>query len=1028
MKTFTGEKFNLLRKISNPCGKLSEVKTNNIGVREIVDRDYQINTLQQIFINSKIHGETTNLTLIAGPSGTGKSTLALSLKKHVIEAGGFFISGKFDQSQTMKLPYDAFSQAFNEFVRQVMERDSDAIESLKNHLHETIQDESFVLVKLIPEMKRLIKVVDRSANIYGLELQYRLHQVIRKFVKIISSPITPVVIMLDDLQWSDTASLGLLAELIEETKNEGFMIIVTCRSNEVAYSHPFSQTLRDLEAKNVTINEIQVSNWDSFAVKNYISRVLELPDFECDEFSEWLFEKTNGNILFLIEHELSVAENDIKLEDSALASLPNCNDVVDLISHIIKRQDWKIQHILAVASCLGSEFDQILLMNAVVETVRFEELLKSTADSMLLVFDQNSHLVRFTHDKIQQASYFIIPDNERVRFHLELGKRLLQNLSHADIDKYIFVIVNQLSLGEALVTEPNERTELTSLCLRAGERATSLSAFQAASDYFQRGISFLDFRHWRDEYEISLALFNAQAEVEYVIGNFDKANEAARVIIENARSFEDSLRAFAVKVYVSGALNNASEAISIGFDVLQRLGEAFPQKPRVFHILKDLIRTKLLLRRFDIDSICNLSIMTNPFNLASMRMLAILFPYTYSFNPDLLPLITFRMIQITLKSGICAISSTAFAGYGMLLCCSFRRIDEGYEYGKLALAIADKFQTTKWYARCFSGVFGMINTWKDSYEHSLEPLRRAHRLGMSTGDVEFGMQAANIFYVISIFSGKRSLADLSEEMEIVMQTMIDSKQDLILNNFLPNLQLVLNLQGLASDPIILSGKVMNQNELLKDASAKRNDILISAIHQYRTLLAFYIGDLKAALRASKDRAAVRKLAVTPFGEGEQYFVECLIALSLSQTEKSRHHHMRLARKKFKEFEKVARYGRPALINRLTLLRGEFAALKGHLLEASTNFMLAAEHAEKEGNLSDQALAYAQAGLAFKRFRVLDQAKICVEKSITLYKSWGAVICVQSMEALLGSLKNPNDDIHAEKLLKILLRTRMIPWL
>lgn len=977
----------------------------------LIDREDQWKDLLRAFNRStkrNVNNPKAELTLITGQSGSGKSALAFELKRHCQSMGGYFLTGKFDQYQTLGLPYHAFVQAFTEFVHQLLQRDDAETHKLKQRIEQAVESDSKLLTYLIPALEQVIADGGEAVAIKGAELQNRFKRVFRKFVKAIASKSAPVVLMLDDLQWSDASSLDLLREIIPETQNEGFMILGACRGNEVSIDHQLSVVLRDLENSGVSVREIRVANLDEPAVNRFLSQRLALPTEQCSFLSTIAYDNTQGNIFFLKQYLQSLIESKLLSQnkegswvwdDERIQSSPRCYDVVQLIAQKISELDEAVQRVLKVASCLGSEFDQNLLIDVFGDELDVTGALMVATDNDLLVVDEQNRVIRFVHDKIQQACYSLIPEEDRRWFHLDLGRTLWNNSSSDDVGWKIFLIVNQLSIGADLVESADERCRIAILCHRAAEKASASSAFITAAEYLDLGIGLLSRRHWRDEYDTSLALFSAQSEVESVLGNFDKVDETNEAIFENARSFRDKLRAYTVKVYMLGAKNQPGQAIATGFDVLKKLGERFPSKGRTISIITGLIRTKTLLRRFDDDSISNLPIMEDPDKLAAMRMLAILVPYTFSCKPEFLPLINFRMIEITLKAGICATSCTGFAAYGMLLCCAFGNVEEGYRYGQLALKIAHQFSSLEWYARCYTAVYGMINTWKDPLRDSLQPLRRAHLLGLSTGDIEFGMLSAAIYSTLSIFSASRPLSELEVEMLGFRQLMIDCNQDHTLSMLLPNLQLALNLQGLSEDPIVLTGNFMNQDLAVKQAIETNNSSVLSAIFQYRMILAYYLGEYRVAFAVANERTKVAGSSpmVSAFGEANQHFIECLNALALARVE-WRRYYLRLARKKYKALEKIAKYGRGSVLNRITLLNGEFAAVYGKVDLACEYYNHCARCAAESEDRSDQALAYERAGIILLEANRVDEGMKYLRQASDVYEQWGATIKVNQIRA------------------------------
>src|SRR4030095_12978492 len=94
---------------------------------------------------------------------------------------------------------------------------------------------------------------------------------------------------------------------------------------------------------------------------------------------------------------------------------------------------------------------------------------------------------RFLHDRVQEAAYALVPESERSREHLRIGRLLVAHTPPERCEETIFEIVNQLNRGGTLMTSPDERAQLSRLNLIAGKRAKASAAHAAALDYFTSG-------------------------------------------------------------------------------------------------------------------------------------------------------------------------------------------------------------------------------------------------------------------------------------------------------------------------------------------------------------------------------------------------------------------------------------------------------------------------------------------------------------------------------------------------------------
>ena len=92
-------------------------------------------------------------------------------------------------------------------------------------------------------------------------------------------------------------------------------------------------------------------------------------------------------------------------------------------------------------------------------------------DGIYISSFENDVSYQFIHDRIQQASYSLIPVSERNKLHLKIGEMLLNGTSEFSLIDNIFDIVNQMNIAISLLESQEEKNNLASLNITAGKKS-----------------------------------------------------------------------------------------------------------------------------------------------------------------------------------------------------------------------------------------------------------------------------------------------------------------------------------------------------------------------------------------------------------------------------------------------------------------------------------------------------------------------------------------------------------------------------
>ena len=109
-----------------------------------------------------------------------------------------------------------------------------------------------------------------------------------------------MVLLLDDLQWIDEASLSILRTILRQ-KHEKFFFLGCYRDDEMANDHSFWKMMDDIEAEGVNATQVKLSCMNEETLKTVVSDLLCVSPRLVKSLSSVVFNRTKGNVLFFVQ-------------------------------------------------------------------------------------------------------------------------------------------------------------------------------------------------------------------------------------------------------------------------------------------------------------------------------------------------------------------------------------------------------------------------------------------------------------------------------------------------------------------------------------------------------------------------------------------------------------------------------------------------------------------------------------------------------------------------------------------------------
>jgi len=453
-----------------------------IAAKEIplVNRTEEMNVLKEAVYRT-VHGEG-GLVFIHGEAGIGKTRLVRELGAYARSRGVQVLYGRCPALFRMDgvPPYILWKEVIKDYLETCT----------PEQLYRVVGYYPAEVAKLVPEISQKLRSIPQSFPISPEQEQNRLFEAVSQLITNISRE-TPLLVVLDDLQWTDPSSLLLLHYLACGVQKTPLLLLGAYRSTDIDAKHPLTPVLAELNRERLP-QSMQLKRMTLSDVSEIIRNILEQDDVPT-KFCELVYEKTKGNPFFAEEVIRSLTEEEAIYREGnkwvfkEISNIEFPDSVRNVVKARLSRLDEECQEVLTLASFVGNDFT----LEAMCALTGIEEnKLLELMDKMLKTGLIKERKIRgegvcsFADILVRDVVYEEVSLLKREKLHGTVGDAL-EKVYAEKIDEHFGELAHHF-------LESGNREKALGYFLKASERAQNVYAHDEAFSYLQHALELLE--------------------------------------------------------------------------------------------------------------------------------------------------------------------------------------------------------------------------------------------------------------------------------------------------------------------------------------------------------------------------------------------------------------------------------------------------------------------------------------------------------------------------------------------------------
>lgn len=742
---------------------------------------------------------------LRGSSGIGKSALAQAFLDGVgrVDAARSLCGRCYERES---IPYKAFDGVMDGVAAWLSEIEDFGSLRLPEWMPEVAQ--AFPVLAGVPGLTDLPEPAPADA----MELRRRVRSGVASLLATLASR-RPIVLYIDDLQWSDTDSGELLSTLLSQVRRQRLLVVVSFRPAEATANSALTRYFEgagDVERLG-SLFDIEVGPLIQDEAEELTDSLLASSGIVDRPALSQAIVRESGRVPFFIEElaRYSLAHSDAgDLEAFSLGQV-----LADRLARLPERERDLVETIAVADKPIAQS---TALSAAGLDADALPRLLALRKSGMVSIGGVGpTARVAMYHDRIREAVVDNLSAAGRSRRHLELARTLVTAREDTERGPWIYDLVRHLGGAEPLMSDPVERLAAARWNLEAGTRARAAAAFGLAYACFADGRAFLPAEAWEEHYDLALALQTGCVEAAYLTAQWDEMEAGIGELKVRARDVLDQLPAWEVEIDASSGRQEYARAVQAAVEALALLGVELSPDPGMEEVGAAVERTMGVLGEVGTDGLLGLPDVSDPQVVAAMRIQVRTAPAAYFAAPMLLPILASNLVIASASHGLSTATPFALSLFGIVLN-TMGLYPVAHQWGQVALRLLDRWEDRTLEACTRHVAQNLVCNFLIPLRDSLPAARNVFDIGRRTGDLEYAAYAAHVCSHNSFYAGLplRDSLDLTLELGNAMEALGEVNA---MHVHYPFEQLIRALLGLLPDAGRLDGPTFNEDEALRES-------------------------------------------------------------------------------------------------------------------------------------------------------------------------------------------------------------------